>query len=270
MTIHKFTGWRRDDYDPRDYHFKVSRRDFPEKVDLRQHFPAVYKQGKLHSCIGNSIAAAIQFEQRRQGAAEFRPSRLFIYYNARAAEHVTRKDHGARIRDAMKAVARHGAPPEDLWPYLEHRFAHKPAPHAYRAGLDNRVTEYLRLHHDIVSMKACLAEGYPFIFGLLLYQSFMSNKVRDTGVVPMPIPHKEKVAAGHALLAVGYDEAERVFIVRNSWGHRWGKEGYCLIPFHYLQTHKLSEDFWTVRMVSQAQAKKEKARAAAAGARQSS
>src|SRR5579871_2198893 len=79
MPILKTYGWRRDDYDPRDYHFESSRREFPRKVDLRKQFPAAYHQGRLESCCGNAIAAAIQFEQRRQELEDFLPSRLFIY-----------------------------------------------------------------------------------------------------------------------------------------------------------------------------------------------
>jgi C1A family cysteine protease len=266
MPLLRCYGWRRDDYDPRDYIFHTTRSSFPGKVDLRELFPAAYNQRKLHSCIGNAIGAAIQFEQRRQTIEDFLPSRLFIYYNARAAEHATRKDHGARIRDAMKAVAKHGVPPEIAWPYLVHKFALKPGPRAYRAALDNRVTEYLRLHHDVKSMRACLADGYPFVFGLMLYESFESHKVRHTGIVSMPSPAHEKTVGGHAMLCVGYDDDEKVFIVRNSWGADWGKEGYCFIPYHYLQTHKLTEDFWTVRMVSEKQATAEKARSAKATA----
>jgi C1A family cysteine protease len=38
----------------------------------------------------------------------------------------------------------------------------------------------------------------------------------------MPMPSKdEKVLGGHAVLAVGYDDAQQQFIVRNSWGPYW-------------------------------------------------
>ena len=45
----------------------------------------------------------------------------------------------------------------------------------------------------------------------------------------MPTPG-EKLLGGHAVLAVGYDEAEQRFIVRNSWGTGWGKKGYFTCP----------------------------------------
>jgi C1A family cysteine protease len=34
---------------------------------------------------------------------------------------------------------------------------------------------------------------------------------------------------GHAFSVVGY--TEDAFILRNSWGETWGKQGYCHFPF---------------------------------------
>ena len=66
-------------------------------------------------------------------------------------------------------------------------------------------------------MKGCLASGYPFVFGFTVYDSFESQQVAKTGVVPMPAAG-ESVLGGHAVMAVGYDDSQQRFIVRNSWG----------------------------------------------------
>ena len=50
---------------------------------------------------------------------------------------------------------------------------------------------------------------------------------------------------GHAALAVGFDQAQKRFIVRNSWGKERGMNGYCAMPFRHLET--LAGDFWTIR-----------------------
>ena len=64
----------------------------------------------------------------------------------------------------------------------------------------------------------------------------------------MPKP-RESMLGGHAVMAVGYDDAKKRFIVRNSWGSRWGLKGYFTMPYAYLQDADLSADFWTVRLV---------------------
>lgn len=93
-------------------------------------------------------------------------------------------------------------------------------------------------------MLICLAEGYPFVFGFTVYESFETRKVVETGIASMP-RKKERVLGGHAVLAVGYNQKDKRFLVRNSWGTGWGKNGYFTMPYEYLKT--LAADFWTIR-----------------------
>ena len=97
-------------------------------------------------------------------------------------------------------------------------------------------------------MKSCLAAGYPFIAGITVFESFESKKVKRSGRAPMPRRH-EKLRGGHAVLAVGYEDAHGHFIVRNSWGKGWGMNGYFTLPYDYLTHRHLADDFWTIRVV---------------------
>src|SRR5207302_6720236 len=94
------------------------------------------------------------------------------------------------------------------------------------------------------AMKACLAEGYPFVFGLEIYQSFESSG--HHGLIGMP-RDGEKDLGSHAMLAVGFSDRDRVFVVRNSWGTDWGDGGYCYIPYDYLASDDYTDDCWTLR-----------------------
>ena len=246
-------GWVRDLPDARDYLYSAPLFRFPQglpaAVDLRPECPPVYDQGQLGSCTGNGIAGAVEFDQKKQGATEYTPSRLFIYYNERVIEGTVSQDAGAQIRDGIKVVVKLGAPPESEWPYDTAEFAQKPPVQAYTDAKKDVVSSYARVAQDLTQMRGCLAAGFPFVFGFTVYDSFESQEVAQTGVVPMPSPG-ESVLGGHCVVAVGYDDSQRHFIIRNSWGTGWGQQGYCFMPYEYLMSPHLANDFWTIRSVT--------------------
>jgi C1A family cysteine protease len=242
-------GWVPDIPDHRDYRFAASPAvlaKLPSKIDLRKGCPPVYDQGQLGSCTANAIAGAIEFDRLKQGVKDFTPSRLFIYYNERVIENDVASDAGAAIRDGIKSVATQGDCPEDEWPYDAQKFAVQPPPSCYSDALKYTAVTYQRIDHILTQMKGCLANGYPFVFGISVYANFpMQTK---TGSIPMP-GSAAGTNEGHAMLAVGYDDSKRVFIIRNSWNTTWGMKGYGTIPYEYLLDANLSDDFWTISVV---------------------
>ncbi len=246
-------GWTRDLPDARDFMYAAPLIRFPQglptAIDLRSECPPVYDQGQLGSCTANGIAGAIQFDQSKQGTKDFTPSRLFIYYNERVIEGTVNQDSGAQIRDGIKSVVTIGAPPETDWPYDIQEFIQQPPAIAYSDAKMDLVSSYARVAQNLTQMQGCLAEGYPFVFGFTVYESFESEPVAKTGIVPMPASG-EAVQGGHCVVAVGFDDSERAFIIRNSWGTGWGIKGYCLMPYEYLLNSQLASDFWTIRSVT--------------------
>jgi C1A family cysteine protease len=244
-------GWIPDQPDQRDHLYAAPPQflaALPPRADLRRRCPPVYNQGALGSCTANAIGAAIEFDQMKQKLSVFVPSRLFIYYNERVIERTVRSDSGAQIRDGIKTVASVGACPEPEWPYNIAKFATKPPVRAYRDAKLDRAVSYQSLVQDLNQMKGCLASGYPFVFGFTVYQSFETATVAKTGHAPMPM-WGERPIGGHAVMAVGYDDASEWFVVRNSWGKNWGIRGYFTLPYAYLIQPALSQDFWTIRLV---------------------
>jgi C1A family cysteine protease len=246
-------GWIRDLPDQRDHLYAAPPEvllNLPPSVDLRPQCPDVYDQGQLGSCTANAIAAALEFDQMKEKQANiFVPSRLFIYYNERAMEGTVNEDSGAQIRDGIKSVASLGDCPEDLWPYDITKFAVKPPQQCYQEALKFEAVLYQRLAQISNQLKGCLASGYPFVFGFAVYESFESQQVAQTGHAPMPAPTEASIG-GHAVMAVGYDDSQNWFIVRNSWGVGWGMKGYFTLPYAYLLEQNLASDFWTIRVVS--------------------
>jgi len=224
--------------------------ELPPKVDLRSKCPPVYDQGQLGSCTANAIGAAHAFAQLRQFNRDFMPSRLFIYFNERVMEHSVDTDSGAMIRDGMKSVAKLGVCSETLWPYDIAKFRDEPSDKCYTEAEKNQAIIYRRAIQNLHQLQGSLASGTPIVFGFSVYETFEGAEVARTGVVPMP-KRKEKLLGGHAVLAVGYDDKSDRFIVRNSWGPKWGQRGYFTLPYAYVTNPQMAQDFWTLETVEE-------------------
>jgi C1A family cysteine protease len=251
MKIKRY-GWVADLPDHRDHVYSAPMQvvtSLPTKVDLSSQCPAVYDQGQLGSCTANAIAGAIEFDLMKEKKKDFMPSRLFIYYNERDIEGTVDSDSGAQIRDGIKSIASQGDCPENEWSYDTSKFAQKPPQKCYADALKHKAVQYQRITRTLNQMKGCLASGYPFVFGFTVYDGFESEEVAKTGQLNMPSAG-ENVVGGHAVLAVGYDDTQNRFIVRNSWGASWAMKGYFTMPYGYLLDQNLSDDLWTVRVVN--------------------
>jgi C1A family cysteine protease len=247
-------GWLPDVPDARDVLFrKVFRvaRAVPVRTDLRDGCSAVEDQGALGSCTAQALAGALEYLQLRALSAEERRgryrdlSRLFIYYNERDDMGTVREDSGAMLRVGIKTLAKLGVCREESWPYDVGRFARKPPDRCYADALTHTITAYQRLE-SLAEMKACLAQGMPFVFGFSVYEHVLSRSVERSGVIRLPEP-AERLQGGHAVMAVGYDDERETLLFRNSWGDAWGQKGYGELPYGYLTRRDLSDDFWCVQ-----------------------
>lgn len=262
--LHHALGGARDPHDARDHRFEPRRRTrkLPAGVDLRPQCPPVYNQGKIASCTANAVAGAIQFCRGKHGQApDFVPSRLFLYYNERRIQGKVEVDAGARTRDAIKVAAKLGAPPEDLWPYdatppeqpggaypSGSRAAVEPPKSVYEQATRFELLRYQRIQNDLAHMKACLAEGYPFTLGILVYPSFVGPDHKQCTVTPMP-GATERALGEHIVLGVGYDDRKEWLVCRNSWGPEQGDRGYFYLPYAYAGDSTQVGDLWTLRTV---------------------
>ena len=249
-----FLGWKPDVPDYRDYQYGTMRLGLerpamlPKSVDLRPGCPPIYDQGQLNSCTANAIAAAFEFLEIKSGRGELDPARLFIYFNERKLENDTDSDKGAYLRDGIKCIASTGICSESDWPYDILNFAEQPPDSCYQAAQTYKALSYFRINNtNIDELKGCLAAGFPFVFGFAIYESFYDAD-SNGGIVAMP--GDEPLKGGHAVLAVGYDDATQRFTIQNSWGAAVGDRGYYFMPYQYLSTTQLSDDFWTIRSIS--------------------
>lgn len=267
MPVRPIRGYKPDSPDERDKHFRTDYlkigklhqrlRAFlaPRSVDLRNDpSPPTFDQGSIGSCVDNALATQLgHLTNHTPGAGVEVFSRLFMYGNARGW---TNEDSGSSLRDALRGVDKHGVPLEALWPYDVQKWTTRPPQVVWDAARYRHRILYARLD-TLAGMKLCLAEGFPFIFGIGVYDTFSLAGRGPRFEVPIPMP-VDRFEGGHALCAMGYDDDRKALLFRNSWGTDWGMNGHAWLPYEYVRTSgplvvelgtPLWYDAWTVRSI---------------------
>ncbi len=265
MTLRKTggLGWVRDLPDPRDAMYSAPTgilQELPEKIDLTLGFPA-YQQGRIGSCTANALAAALEFDRLKANEnPEFTPSRLFIYFNERKIEGHIATDSGAQLRDGIKTLKTLGVCREDEWPYddtpptyeggpfpVGAKPAVEPPKACYKDAVTHVITSYHRLTQTLSQLQGCLASGFPFVFGFTVFDGWYNSRPLPA-VIPLPSKNDTPIG-GHAVMCIGYDNSTSLFKIRNSWGVEVGDNGDFYIPYAYLASGNLSNDFWVINTV---------------------
>ncbi len=137
-----------------------------------------------------NIIGAYEYLLKRTSGYDIDVSRLFIYYNARAKDEEESgndiEDSGCTITSAIESLEESGTCFGSIWPYYTKHVNKCPHGEAYDAAQNNKITDALRINNNLYEMKSCLAQGYPFVFGLELFKSF--DKAGEKGIVPIPKP----------------------------------------------------------------------------------
>lgn len=216
----------------------------PPKVDLSSRDTPIFDQGNLGSCTANAGCGLYDYLAKNLLKLIIVTAREFVYYDELAFDGNLGTDAGSSLDTCSRVFFKDGACKEELWPYDPDQIFVRPPIEAWNDASTRKIKERVSVPQDLDAIKQCLAEGYPVIFGMNLYNQFENA---PNGVVRMPRCFERSIG-GHALMIVGYDDENQWFIVRNSWGTDWGDKGYAKIPYKYLTNPKLADDFWTFRL----------------------
>lgn len=238
---YKFTG----SYRLKGFGFNTGlKATLPASVDLRTtgKVSPVYDQGQLGACTAFAMGKGLRETLTNLNGGTAKPvSALYLYYKERERMGTINEDSGAMMTDGMEVLKANGDCLDATMPYDISKFKVKPSAAADTEAANLKIDGFTLLN-GLDQLKAQLAEGKPAVFGYVVYKSFMSPVVASTGKMPMPKPN-EQVLGGHAVMIVGYDDAQKVLIIKNSWGSKWGDKGYFYMPYDYVTADRVDEIF---------------------------
>lgn len=255
---HHYGGWRpqRPDANDREFLPTQGRLDVAQtEFTLDVSNIPVLNQAQQGSCTGHGGAGIVMFDQQAQGEQVVIPSRAMIYFDARIPEGTTDQDSGATIRDMVAGLAKYGSVPDTEFPYDDQVCDRKPSVKIYEDGKKQEALVYESVSYP--HLNQTIASGFPIVMGFTVYESFESDEVAKTGIVPVP-EKGEQVLGGHCVYVWGFNSRHKAAgndklpprskACRNSWDEDWGDKGNFYLPQWYFDSGQCS-DFWVVRRV---------------------
>ncbi|MDB5096775.1 MAG: cysteine protease [Cyanobacteria bacterium RYN_339] len=210
-------------------------------VDLRSLCTPIADQGQLGSCTAFAMGKGMrEMIANKNGEDKTPVSPMFLYYEERVLEDSIDYDSGATMADGMQVLTDTGVAKEASCPYDIAHFTDKPSAAAYAEAGAMKIHDSTNIS-GLEDTKTAVNNGQSVAIGFRVYDSF--RKIGKDGMMPVPKPG-EGVLGGHAVLVVGYDDAKKVLIVRNSWGAKWGDAGYFYMPYEVAGSAQVM-DSWT-------------------------
>jgi C1A family cysteine protease len=232
-------------------HFKAT--PLKTSSDLTQLMPPIWDQGQLGACTAFGNMAVFSYAWNLTNGSFYDGSQLGLYYDERSLDGTIKQDAGSQISTGQTVLATIGAGPSKLWPYNIRKFTKKPPVAYYSAAKQALAIQPYKIDSGTSASRhlgiiTALSNGYPVVFGAYVYHAIQELTAANP-VLPMPAKNEQPIG-GHCMVIVGHDDARQLFTVRNSWGADYSYHGELYIPYAYIDSLKISDDFWVVTAVT--------------------
>jgi hypothetical protein len=210
-------------FDIRDYRVATTVAEFPDTFVLPE--VSVKNQGSTGSCVAHACSSVVEFHNKRQEGTDTVFSTEFIYGYRPFGYYV---GEGMYIRDALKTLREVGDCPladlrgnnmcqramEAVDSKLE-ELKDKAYPH--------RISTYAKVSTVDEIKQALMTFGY-----VVVSMPWYTNYKLNNGVYTYS---SDLISGYHCVTIYGWDE--RGWLVHNSWGKFWGKNGKFVVPFDF-------------------------------------
>lgn len=256
-----------------EYGFNIPKsKALPKQVDIRQHFAQSGNQGRFASCtawaIGYGImtyqdnkARGIEPDQSKKPAPEdvYSPGFLFTMVKNYAAPDKTEDAcmTGVAIPATFTVASRWGNVPASVYGYQGalKGCRDSPSENVMDSALFRKLRTPVKLHYPCVNCpdyhngpfnplqwQYHLSRGEPLLVGLYIDDTFSERgfSAYEAGSKHFVWDRAEDIeGGGHALVCCGYNTVDSTFLFYNSFGPKWGNNGYCWINYRTLYRQTL-------------------------------
>ena len=141
------------------------------------------------------------------------------------------RDEGASLVKALDLLKNVGAVTQDVLRYTPEDYRTKPSKNVDLVAAARRIPGYSRIHYP-AEIQAALAQGMPVLVHVATDDEFRSgiypvyNRALRERSARLRNVGDAHAHGRHAMLIVGFDSTECKYLMVNSWGEKWGQQGY--------------------------------------------
>ena len=183
----------------------------------------VKDQSPAPTCETYALCAVLETIMQYQEGELFEPdlSETHLYFYSGG----TYEAGGVNVHDAAQYLIDYGVPDEGCYPD-----PHRPYDYPFESltGWEERtvkITDWGCIDKDENLIKQGLIDHGPLVICISVYTNFLSYQ---EGIYDTIEGERE---GGHLVALMGYNDIDRCWIMKNSWGDKWGEDGYIRVSY---------------------------------------
>lgn len=225
------------------------------KYDIYQKykdfFPEITNQGYIGACVPTCISTVYYYLTMKQSNhINFRISRLYLYYQVRKLYDDLDNDSGSTIIDCINILHKDGIIPEFFYPYMSDNLYKNPNKFLEKYSKFCKCLGFENVKRNQIKNKILL--DFPILCGIKIFKNVDNIQVKKTGIIEMPtdINDNDNLLGGHCIILIGFDDNTKYYKFINSWGSNWGENGFGYLPYDFIKSEYLSDEFYILKQVT--------------------
>jgi hypothetical protein len=221
----------------------------PASVDLRAEWWEINDQENTGSCVGWASADGVARYHMVKSGKIAQPGLLsprFVWMASKETDEFINRPEtfiegaGTSLKAAMEILRKYGVVPEAMLPFNITTKMYTGAENTFFVtAASKRIASYFNLGKNLASWRTWLATHGPIMAGLQVDATW-DNAAKTQGKLDVFQPNTAR--GGHAICVVGYTTDKR-FIIRNSWGKKWGDHGFAYASEAYINAGFFNESY---------------------------